>query len=624
MDVSVLAPVLVREMTGEKEYRKGLDILRTSGANAPRLFDYLQSVIPSRAEFHRKLDLGSTLQRSLDDARRKELAANYTTAPGVELILRLCEDDEVLSIADPFCGSGRLLSSYLSNRTGDLPEVFINDIMPDAVLLAFYEVYMIFKDRGEDYRKIFADIGDAMLWEPHKRIDLFLTNPPFTRTHYLGPEQQSSLKELGATYGTYISGQPGLHIYSLFKIHGLMSSGGKIVTVLPATTICSNYSRGYERFLLENFHQISFHIPSDLKGFSEDSDFRELIMSATLGGGEDNVVFSQIQTIYGRSEELHRNLIQREKLDDIQNWTKFFHHPEILKFADTLESHPFIQSPETLGYRIKRGVEMYGPDFFFLPNKVWGITRETPQELIVSSEHESLVIPKNYLQKILRKPALYAGQIVPHCNEYAIKLPRNVPEWFRTYLSVTSGYATSAQKRFGKHWYTHIQDQLRVKSPFSHLFLIDKFGISTSTVMCHYSPIKLACTKNFYFFKDLDLEESQLLAAWMSTPIYLFLFLVNRREIGGSYGRMQISDLMHAQQLIDTSQIMGRSELLHTFDKLCHVDLPSIPEQISQDMTKDLSQLFLNELGLDGSYDLLIELVKKLLKDVARRDGSFA
>ncbi len=142
--------------------------------------------------------------------------------------------------------------------------------------------------------------------------------------------------------------------------------------------------------------------------------------------------------------------------------------------------------------------------------------------------------------------------------------------------------------------------------------------------MCHYSPTKLACTKNFYFFKDLELEESQLLAAWMSTPIYLFLFLVNRREIGGSYGRMQISDLMCAQQLIDTSQIRVRSELLRTFDKLCHVDLPSIPEQISQDMTKDLSQLFLNELGLDGSYDLLMELVKKLLKDVARRDGSFA
>ena len=72
-----------------------------------------------------------------------------------------------------------------------------------------------------------------------------------------------------------------------------------------------------------------------------------------------------------------------------------------------------------------RGIEMYGPDFFFIQNKYWDIIEDLNDHIKIKNKesNEELIINKTYLIKTLRKPSLYNFTIIPKVDTYMVSIP---------------------------------------------------------------------------------------------------------------------------------------------------------------------------------------------------------
>ena len=65
----------------------------------------------------------------------------------------------------------------------------------------------------------------------------------------------------------------------------------------------------------------------------------------------------------------------QRKLESNWNWIRFLEIGPLQTLTEKLRLTNRIQSAQTLNLRIVRGFEMYGPEFFFIPNKNWKITK---------------------------------------------------------------------------------------------------------------------------------------------------------------------------------------------------------------------------------------------------------
>ncbi|MFW9905801.1 MAG: Eco57I restriction-modification methylase domain-containing protein, partial [Candidatus Thorarchaeota archaeon] len=529
--------------------------------NEEKMLEFLLSKeIPDLREYLIDDTLGIILQKSLGSEDRKRLAVNYTTINSANFLIKALDTTTFSSIVDPFCGSGRLISAYLKRLDDEtqFPKIRIHDLMPSAVLIAYCHLILILSEHNQDYSLLHATIGDAFdvffskeSFNDINKYDLVLMNPPFTRTHRIKKNQRINLLKIEQKYKKYLSGQVGLHIYAILLADLLMKENGLLGAILPAATIQSKYSRGIHKFLLNNYQVKTIASSDDEKAYSEDSKLREimLITKKKRNRRRYKIRFLRINSHEKSREKISSStLIPEEVLDKEWNWTIFLRDSELLKVRNLLLQSGLIKSGNNLGLDIVRGLEMYGPDFFFIPNREWEISYETRNEIILKNDKGTIEIPKKIIKRSLRKPGKYNQYISPKVSDFALSIPISKissQTWIKNYLEFSEKYASPAKNKFGQDWLSHIYNQIRTKKPFGHLFLIDKFGISSTGVMAHFSEKKIICSKNFYVLKNYPAPQSKLQAAWLNSSLFIILFLLTRREIGGSYGRLQIIDYMN-------------------------------------------------------------------------------
>lgn len=582
--------------------------------------------------------LGTFLQQTLTHEARKTLAANYTTPGSADVIVSLIHRFNFSFIFDPFCGSGRLIAAYLEKiiPSNGFPNVRINDLMPSAVLLAYCRILMIFSKNNQDLNLIHASIGDAFEIRNETedstqfaKVDLVLMNPPFTRTHRIEKTLKIRLNKLEKQYKPYISGQPGLHIFSTFLADRYLRLGGILAAILPASTILSKYSIGLRSFLLENYRIQTIASSLDYKSFSEDSSLREIIFIAERSKSPItyDINFLGVSNI-NRNNKWRidtKNITSKEKLTKEWNWTVFLKNPKLLYLRKQLLNTNLLKSGKDLDLDIVRGVEMYGPNFFFIPNIKWAIHAVKDDVISIKSQNTTsldnlpLTISKENFIKILRKPGNYNQYISPKVNDFALFLANSSiasKKWFQDYNERSKRFTIPARKKFGSEWVSHIYNQLKTKKPYGRLFLIDKFGISTTSVMAHFLDNEIPSTKNFYVIRNLSKDDSKLLAAWLNSSFFLVLFLVCRREIGGSYGRLQIMDYMNESLFIDLSKIsnQNRASIINEFDKIRKIKLPPIPNQISCQIKKNLDMAIAKSFNFtDSNSETLLTEISSIL-----------
>jgi hypothetical protein len=417
--------------------------------------------------------------------------------------------------------------------------------------------------------------------------------------------------------------QMGLHIFSLFLADAILKPGGRIAAVLPAPTFYSKYSEGLKDFLLSRYHiRIIVGTTTD-KAFSEGSDFKEVMFVADKRSkGEkltDQVRFATVsdeltydnfravaQSVWEDSSaqfNIDYRTVAREKLKKSWNWIKFLEHHKIHSVADVLQSNPKIRNAASLGLRIVRGFEMYGPEFFFLPNKDWKKTGETTEEIIFTHNDSgtSCSFPRSILLLALRKPSFYSESVTPDVDHYVLRIKTGqealVPQ---EYIEERQEHWQVAKNRFGAHWIQHIDRQLNSKKPFGHLFTVDKFGITTTGTIIHYSDEQITASKNFYLV-DCNSKKAKLLAAWMSSTLFILLFLAARREIGGAFGRLQIVDYQEEPLFLMTTE-MGAdalADILSAFDEFRVLNLPALRDQIGWNPRRNLDLAILRALEME-------------------------
>ena len=423
-------------------------------------------------------------------------------------------------------------------------------------------------------------------------FNVVISNPPFTRVERLTEDKKEFISKQ-SHMKDYMVGQAGLHIAFIIHCYNFILDGGYLAMVLPSATFSSNYSEKIEEFILDNF-KIEYVISSDAQvAFSEDANFKELLLickknkekewkshfisiKSKLENINIKILAKKISSINEDYENtsFKQRIISKKELREERNWTKFFRR-ELEELVNSIfKSDHLIKQDKII--RFHEGYHLDAPYFFRIPNKKWKIIKDTEISIKIKNEQNvELNIPKSFLVKTMGKPSDHE-QILPQMSSYIIKIENNaqnrkIPEgdlksfikWGLKYEKTTMSpkqkksktvldlYKIKKYIRSNRPWYTYGNYILRHKKINGitgqiggKISLIEKFGVKTRSNIAFYSSERLTGS-NSYFFGEIIIPKtnSKVLGAWFCSSFYLLLYLYNRREIGGDYGRIKIKDL---------------------------------------------------------------------------------
>ncbi len=617
--------------------------LRVLARLDPRQLEILEANL-ERVEPMPIEDMQVLVQKTLPSGERKKLASYYTVDLGIEYMARLTQLYTLYSrkrgivLGDPFLGSARTLTAATKRVPRDKISL-VYGVEPH--LLAALVAYASLLETVGDKEKVRVYWGDAFqllakgreglaayIGLDEKRIDprvfetnVVLTNPPFTRWSNLPSDYRkkilSTIAKLG--YAPYIErGDPGLQILSLMLIDSILARNSLLATVLPAATFYTLSGRGLKRLLREKYSILAL-LENTESSFSQDSGFKEFILAAIKNPSNkaetliarlswnnlDQIARATIgghDTIEANETPLAR--VDLRSLPEIldRNWLSLFEDPQLVE----LVSHTIERGYETGvldAYRrvfgrdsIVRGVEMYGVDFFFIPNKHWIIEAEERDYITIRrvGTRQILQIERRYLEPILRKPQNYSNRILVEPETYALAIPpeedpESLDSDLKRYIrwgeeSGTAANAINAWKRGWRkripQWYMHIGYQIRVKRPFGRVFLPDKIDLRFKNrgVYANYTSKPTLATKNFYIIRIDDPLVSKALALWYNSIVFLALFFLIGKKISNTYTRLLEDDHLEIPTLNPSKTDL--EPLLSHFNSIAHRDLVSLQEQL--------------------------------------------
>ncbi len=549
----------MREIRGERLYprilgscirilEEYLDLSDLQSMKIPLLSELPREVV-ERARKERPMSLHQcqlVVQRTVGLDTRRKLAVYYSKDEALRLMeeaLDMVEGDIVLG--DPFMGSGRTLSHLLSLAKDRVIKVWGVEKLPLPALVAFTSLLHILEGEREilDVR-----VGDAFILYLKGELpssNLIATNPPFTRWDKLPEDYRRALVEtFRRTHPEFVGkGSISLQALAMLLIDDILEDGGVVATVLPASTFYTIYGRGYKRLLRESYHLALLAEGRD--SFSEGSGFKELVLVARKGPRRG---LTKILSASGKHSLL--DLGELPTFFDM-NWLSLFNQDLrdlVLKFISPALRAGTLVRLSDLGVRVARGVEMYGPDFFFLPNGYWDL-RSGDSDFILSDGRE-LRIDRKYLVKALRRPSLYSSSIEVDVKTYLLSvpplpledLPRDLVEYIRWGLE--EGTAAPAVRSKGSRWYSHVWRQLKTKKPFGYLFLPDKVGDPLrKSSLAYLTGEKVTASKNFYVVIT-SRRKSWMLAAWYNSTFFASLLTLMGRKISRRWTRFLLADYL--------------------------------------------------------------------------------
>ncbi|MFW9904698.1 MAG: hypothetical protein ACFFFH_10220, partial [Candidatus Thorarchaeota archaeon] len=105
------------------------------------------------------------------------------------------------------------------------------------------------------------------------------------------------------------------------------------------------------------------------------------------------------------------------------------------------------------------------------------------------------------------------------------------------------------------------------------------------------------------------------------------LFLLTRREIGGSYGRLQIIDYMNEPLFLDILRCKTsiKSQIIENFDTMRKTKLPPIPKQFQSPQRRALDYSVILGLQLQKKTEEFLlndmyRILERIFKTLERRD----
>ncbi|MCC5998506.1 MAG: hypothetical protein LM573_05450 [Thermofilum sp.] len=619
---------------------------------------YIESMLP-------KVDISITkcqveVQKLFPQDMRKRFAAYYTIDQAMKLMVHIAQEyigkvrKEKVILADPFLGSARTLTAAIKEiGIEKFERIWGIEPLSLAALVAYASLLDATGGRKDI---ITVKVGDAFEEIPQGiffftahttyKADIILTNPPFTRWKYLQKKYRDRLLELMGRLGykSYLERKEvSLQTLSMFLSDFVLNDGGLIVSVLPASTFYTIYGRGYKLLLRRKYEVLGLVESISRASFSEDSGFKEVIIAAVKSTNiiKKPTVFAQLnnnaeeiaEVIFGMREPTSKinsfNIYDLPRFLD-NNWLALFGENKLRDLVVDIFEEGLRK--KTLGYwkdimgkkSIIRGVEMYGPEFFFIPNKYWLLIKEDKNSIEIENikDRTRLLLPKEFLVKTLRKPSLYSNMIEATVNTYMLSLPplemHEFPRDIQEYINwgIKSNTAKPAIQAYGRYWYSHVYEQMKTKLPFGQVFLPDKVDLSFKNrgVFANYTRDKVAASKNFYIIKCNNEKTCMFLVGWFNSTIFLSTLVLLSRKISETWTRFLENDYLELPVINITN--ITEEKLLSVFEKVTAIldkKLPPLWDQFKEDYRRELDIAMAEIVGLNNPLETLEKLYGSLL-----------
>lgn len=298
----------------------------------------------------------------------------------VNYAISLLPSTEKLSVLEPACGMGVFFSALQNNpNCNDISGSIGFEIDPD------YQ-----KPSAGLWSQFGVDIrcADFLLQKPDRKFPLLISNPPYTRHHYLPTDikhvLQNAVKE---QTGLNISGLAGLYCYFMILSNRWLENGGISCWLVPSEFMDVNYGDAVRRFLLEKVDLLRIH------RFDENSlQFKDALVSSSVvffrntPPTDKPVEFTFSGNI---SKPLKVRFIDRQTLSNTKKWNPLFKESNVDNKSDfELKIGDF--------FEVKRGIATGCNQFF----------------IVDANTVERYDIPKEFLTPILPRPKKVQGNII--------------------------------------------------------------------------------------------------------------------------------------------------------------------------------------------------------------------
>jgi hypothetical protein len=612
------------------------------------------------------------VQRLINPIERKKLAAYYTKPIGLKLMAYVVSQyvkmhGHPIILSDPFLGSGLTLSETIKRvPQSDIHKIWGIEPHPLSALVAYAAIVYSLKGL---YQKVDVTIGDAFKIV-HKKLptlthfsegmqgiipkaDVIVTNPPFTRWELLHKAYRTFLTKLidMIGYSKYVKRrQQNLQLISLFLMDYFLKKDGLLISVLPASTFYTLYGEAAKAMLRDKYCVHGLVDYGAEPSFSIDSGFKEIILIASKKKAKVETAFMTIETDKTSQFEELSDIFKGAKLmDEHINWVDIYNipYPWEMNWLTLFGQNPlrdllsriFTQSMKRgvvniwvnafREKRIVRGIEMYGPNFFFIPNKYWKVIDKNAENITIQDycAGMTLRIGKEFMIPALRKPELYVNTIVPKVEHYFLSVPPKVeaelPHDIVEYIKWGQKFSTAkpAIRAFGRYWYSHVNKQINVKRPFGRVFLPDKIDPSFRKrgVFACYSDQPLTASKNFYIATFNDKLKDKVLSLWFNSSVFIAYFIVASRKISERWTRFLEEDYLRMPVInVDLLDEYVLQKLANSFDKMAKRKLPPILHQLGLDYRSEIDEILLQIMGIEDSD--IIHKLYSCLKDLTYRN----
>ncbi|MFB0562394.1 MAG: Eco57I restriction-modification methylase domain-containing protein [Candidatus Lokiarchaeia archaeon] len=597
------------------------------------------------------------VQKLIPQEVRKRFAAYYTIDQGTRFMESIVYEylknskKQKIVLADPFLGSARTLTATIQKiGTEKLQKVWGIEPLPLPALVAYASLLNATKGKkdfitvitGDTFKEIPRALSPFISSELPK-ADIILTNPPFTRWKYLEKSYRDYLLKviIGLGYKEYITRkEASLQTLSMFLADHVLNKEGLIVSVLPASTFYTIYGKGYKSLLRKNYGVLAILEFVSRPSFSEDSGFKEVILVAVKGAGRSRLtIFTELNN---NAEEIAKvitveqkpNMINLFNIHDLPrfldiNWLALFGENKLRDIMVNV----FKQGLKigTLGYwdnvlgrgSIIRGVEMYGPEFFFIPNIHWHIFKEDEMKVqIENAENESrLTLSKEFLIRTLRKPSLYRNVIEASVDSYMLSIPptelNDLPEDLQYYIKwgIESSTAKPALNAYGKYWFSHVHKQMMTKKPFGQVFIPDKVDLMFKRrgVFVNYTNKNVAASKNFYIIKDENEIITKFLVGWFNSTIFISTLLLLGRKISETWTRFLENDYLELPVInINSVEEENISEVCENVNSIINKPLPPLWDQLNKEYRYQLDLSLAQAIKIANPEKIIEELYRIL------------
>lgn len=454
-----------------------------------------------------------------------------------------------------------------------------------------------------------ADVGREMQLS---KKDLIIMNPPFSRQESVArfsPDYKSKLKTRFGRREKLLHGKMSYCSYFFFLADKFLDSGGRMAVVCPSTVLNKKSDHGVRKMLVEEYDVEYVFAREDALNYSEDTDFREVLIIARKGQSDDSSTAFvsheglniDPQAIKEAAESIDAGettygddfTVQRIALENLNINNLFAPHsvtnPELFDTWERVAAGLSLTTLDSLDVGRIRGIGSAGngvmhvhpeaslndPDAYkFADRDLYVTESELSDSVLAKHRHtgDTFTIPRDELVPNLRR---YTGRTKADLSD--------IPE-----------YAILNDNWNGGDRYMQLTDEPtipdkwsdRVRSRMGHIALVRRVNIAAVGThhLAYYSENKRLYPDMMWVLPKANSEEAKLLTAWFDSTFGWLQSLFDRIETGGGWIEWHgyIVDKYRVPQPSALGDDDGtREQLIDTFDAVKSADSPSLVKQLA-------------------------------------------